>query len=80
MLVELQLGQVSGFDLSPLNTYRWYPHHERTRLDRCGGHFVTLACLVGRGGRSGGAASAATAALPSAPHSILQQSALHCGM
>ncbi|GAB4824134.1 hypothetical protein N2152v2_011180 [Parachlorella kessleri] len=34
MLLELQLGETSGFDLSPLDTYRWYPHHERVRLDR----------------------------------------------
>lgn len=34
VLVEILIGEVSGFDLSALNTYRWFPHHERTNLDR----------------------------------------------
>ena len=34
MLIELRIGEVSGFDLSALNAYCWYPHPERIELSR----------------------------------------------
>jgi protein arginine N-methyltransferase 7 len=34
MLMELRISDVSGFDLSYLNTYRWNPAHEKISLDR----------------------------------------------
>ena len=34
MLVEMRVGYVSGFDLSVLNRYRWFPGLERVELDR----------------------------------------------
>ena len=34
MLMELRISDVSGFDLSYLNTYRWNPAHEKINLDR----------------------------------------------
>ena len=32
MLIEVHIGAVAGFDLSPLSTYCWYPHHEAVQL------------------------------------------------
>ncbi|KAK9803026.1 hypothetical protein WJX72_005333 [[Myrmecia] bisecta] len=34
VLVEVRITDVSGFDLSTLNAYRWHPHHERVDLDK----------------------------------------------
>lgn len=34
MLVEMRITQVSGFDLSGLNRYRWNPGHEKIDLSR----------------------------------------------
>lgn len=34
MLVELCIGEVAGFDLSVMDTYRWHPHIERINLSR----------------------------------------------
>ena len=32
VLIDAHVGPVSGFDLSPMNTYWWYPHHEAVQL------------------------------------------------
>lgn len=34
VLIEARITNVSGFDLSALNSYRWHPRHERVQLDR----------------------------------------------
>ena len=34
MLLELRITQISGFDLSYLNSYRWHPGHEKINLNR----------------------------------------------
>ena len=34
VLVELSLPRINGFDLSPLDSYRWYPGDERVDLQR----------------------------------------------
>ncbi len=34
MLVEMRISDVSGFDLSGLNRYRWNPGHEKVDLSR----------------------------------------------
>jgi hypothetical protein len=36
MLVEMRITDVSGFDVSNLNCYRWHPGQERIDLSRCG--------------------------------------------
>ena len=33
-LMELRISQISGFDLSYLNSYRWHPSHEKLNLNR----------------------------------------------
>jgi hypothetical protein len=35
MLAEMRITDVSGFDVSALNRYRWHPGQESTDLDRC---------------------------------------------
>lgn len=34
MLVEMTLGNVSGFDLRRMNDYRWHPHSEQVDLSK----------------------------------------------
>ena len=43
MLVELRIDDVSGFDLSALNVFRWHPHHDKVDLSR---YVASLGSLV----------------------------------
>jgi hypothetical protein len=75
-LVERRVGRVQGFDLSPLNKYRWHPGVAPVDLARC------LDADGGGGGGGGGGGAAATAAAaggsalppgPTAPAQARQQ-------
>lgn len=34
VLGQLLVNTVDGFDLSPMNAYRWHPGHQSVQLDR----------------------------------------------
>eukprot|EP00887_Chlorella_sp_A99_P004798 scaffold4.g4798.t1 len=62
-LVEVGISQVSGFDLSALNAYCWYPHHERVDLSRLRHRVLSPPFAVHRLDLQARAAAAAAAAV-----------------
>ena len=51
MLAEMRIDDVSGFDLSPLNVFRWHPQQERVNLDKYVLLPHSLSCLLTEGTR-----------------------------